>query len=327
MTKNPHNATYAAFAGTVLIGGTNFIAVSFSNQEMPPLFGAAFRFALAALLLFFITRARGIPLAHGRAALSAAFYGILTFGVGVALLYYALVGLAAGTVAVIVSAVPLFTLVIAVSLRQEQLSPRRVVSGILVIAGIAILSAGALGGSLSYSYLIAALLAAIVSALSSIIAKALTDIHPLTLNTIGITTGTVFLAVGSLLAGESWALPHEIQTWVAILWLVVLGSVMLFQLFLYILRRLTASASVYAVAGMPVIAAGLGALLLDQPITMPVIVGGALVIVAVYIGAISGMSGRPKIPLPEYPDLPSEPSPADPAPPQVQTATTHPVNE
>lgn len=327
MTQKPDNATYAAFAGTVLIGGTNFIAVSISNQEMPPLFGAAFRFGLAALLLFFITRTRGIPLAHGRAALGAALYGILTFGVGVALLYYALVGLAAGTVAIIVSAVPLFTLVIAVLLRQEQLSLRRVVAGILVVTGIAILSAGTISSNLSYSYLVAAILAAVVSALSSIIAKALTDVHPLNLNTIGITTGMVFLTVGSLFAGESWALPHETETWLAMLWLVIMGSVMLFQLFLYILRRLTASASVYAVAGMPVIAAGLGALLLDQPITMPVIVGGALVIVAVYIGALSGMSGGPKIPLPECPDLPPEPFPDNPAPPHEQTATTHPANE
>ncbi|HRQ41498.1 MAG TPA: EamA family transporter [Chloroflexota bacterium] len=306
MDHKADNKTYAAFAGTILIGGTNFIAVSLSNQEMPPLFGAAFRFALAALLLFLITRARGIPLAHGRAAAGAILYGLLTFGVGVALLYYALVGLAAGTVAVIVSTVPLFTLIIAVLLRQEQLSLRRVIAGILVVAGIAILSAGTLSSSLNRSYLIAAILAAIVSALSSIIAKALIDIHPLNLNTIGITTGMVFLAVGSLLVGETWALPHDTKTWLAILWLVVLGSVLLFQFFLYVLRRLTASASVYAIAGMPVIAAGLGAVLLDQPITMPVAAGGALVIIAVYIGAISGMKGGPKIPLPECPDLPTE---------------------
>lgn len=306
MDQKPDNTTYAAFAGIVLIGGTNFIAVSLSNQEMPPLFGATLRFALAALLFFLIARARGIPLAHGRAAAGAALYGLLTFGVGVGLLYYALVGLAAGTVAVIVSAVPLFTLVIAVLLRQEQLSLRRVVAGILVVAGIAILSAGTLGGGLSRSYLIAAILAALVSALSSVIAKSLTHVHPLNLNIIGITTGMVFLAGGSLWAGESWALPHETETWLALVWLVLLGSVALFQMFLFVLRRLTASASVYAVAGTPVIAAGLGAVLLDQPVTLSVLAGGLLVIFAVYVGAISGMRGTPKIPLPECPDLPTD---------------------
>jgi hypothetical protein len=39
---------------------------------------------------------------------------------------------------------------------------------------------------------------------------------------------------------------------------------------------------------MPVIAAGLGALVLDQPITIELVVGGVLVIAAVYIGAIRG---------------------------------------
>lgn len=306
MNQPADNKTYAAFAGTVLIGGTNFIAVSLSNQEMPPLFGAAVRFALAALLFFLIARARGVPLANGRAAVGAALYGLLAFGIGVALLYYALMGLSAGTVAVVVAAVPLLTLVLAVLLRQEHLSGRRVVGGILVMAGIAVLSAGTLGGSLSRSYLLAAILAAIVSALSSIIAKSLTDVHPLNLNAIGATSGMALLAVGSLVAGEHWALPHQAQTWVAVLWLVLLGSVALFQFYLYVLRRLTASVTVYAVAGMPVIAAGLGAVLLDQPITTSVLAGGALVIAAVYVGAISGMRGPPQIPLPECPDLPSE---------------------
>lgn len=315
MDQKPDNATYAAFAGTVIIGGTNFIAVSFSNQELPPLFGATLRFALAALLFFLIARARGVPLVHGRAAAGAALYGLLTFGIGVSLLYYALVGLSAGTVAVILAAVPLFTLVIAVLLKQERLSTRPVIGGILVIAGIAILSVGTLGGGLSGSYLIAAILAAVASALSSVVAKSLSDVHPLNLNMIGITAGMALLAVSSLVKGESWALPHELQTWLALLWLVLLGSVTLFQLFLYVLRRLTASASVYAVAGMPVIAAGLGAVLLDQPVTMSVLAGGALVIVAVYVGAISGMKGRPKIPLPEYPALPAAAIPDEPTDP------------
>jgi drug/metabolite transporter (DMT)-like permease len=140
MQQAPASNTYAAFAGAVIIGGTNFIAVSFSNRELPPLFGAALRFALAALLFFLIARAWRVPLARGRSAAGAAIYGILGFGAAYAFLYYSLVGLAAGTAAVIIATVPLFTLAIAVLLGQERLSLRGVVGGVLVVIGIAIVS-------------------------------------------------------------------------------------------------------------------------------------------------------------------------------------------
>jgi drug/metabolite transporter (DMT)-like permease len=299
MNPAPDSKTYAAFAGAVVIGGSNFIAVSLSNREMPPLFGATLRFALAALLFFLIARVWRVPLARGRAAWGAVVYGLLGFGAAYAFLYYALVGLAAGPTAVIVAAVPLFTLAIAVLLGQERLSLRGVVGGVLAVAGIAILSLGTLGGNFGRSYLIAAVLGAVAIAASSVVAKALRDVHPVNMNAIGMLAGTVLLAAGSFVAGERWTLPREPETVLAVGYLVVLGSVGLFQLFLYVIRRLTASATVYAVAAMPVVAVGLGAAMLGQPITAEVLVGGLMVIAAVYVGAVSGTRPAAKVSLPE----------------------------
>lgn len=294
MHERPDSQTYAAFAAAVIIGGANFIAVSFSNQELPPFFGAALRFGLATLLFFLLAGLMRVPLVRGRAALGAAVYGLLSFGAGYALIYYALVGLTAGTAAVIMAAVPLFTLLIAVLFRQEHLTARGVIGSILVIVGIAILSLGTLDGDISYVYLIAAILSAVAAAASSVVARGLRHVHPINMNAIGMAAGTLLLALVSLLAGEQWALPGQTQTWLAVGWLVLLGSVALFQLFLYLIRRLTASATVYALAGMPVIAVVLGAIMLDQPITVEVVVGGALVLTAVYVGAISGMRKAPQ---------------------------------
>ena len=82
--------TYAAFAGAVVIGGANFIAVSMSNMELPPLFGATFRFALGTVLFLLISGLARIPLARNREAAGAALYGLFGFGAAYALLYYAL---------------------------------------------------------------------------------------------------------------------------------------------------------------------------------------------------------------------------------------------
>lgn len=302
MDQRPDYRTYTAFVGAVIIGGANFIAVSISNHELPPLFGATFRFGLAALVFILIARVGRVALPDGRSAAGAVIYGILGFGAAYALLYYSLVGLAAGTAAVILAAVPLFTHLIAVLLGQEVLSTRGIVGGVLAIAGIVILSLGALGGELSSSYLIAAVLATGVVAASGVVAKALPDVHPVNMNAIGMATGTILLAISSLLFGEVWTLPRQPQTLAAVGWLVVLGSVGLFQLFLYVIKRWTASATVYAVAGMPLVAVVLGAVMLDQPITFEVVAGGALVLTAVYVGAISGARAGRQAPLPVGPE-------------------------
>lgn len=59
----------------------------------------------------------------------------------------------------------------------------------------------------------------------------------------------------------------------------------MFQSFLYVVRRWTASAAVYVLTVMPIVAAGLGAWLLDQPLSAELFAGGALIAIAVYVGA------------------------------------------
>jgi drug/metabolite transporter (DMT)-like permease len=279
---------YAAFIGAVLIGGTNFIAVTFSNGELPPLFGAALRFALAALIFFVITRVRGLPPVRGRSLTGAVLYGLLGFGISYAGLYYALVGLAVGTVSIIMAAAPLVTLLIATLVGQERLTAQGVIGGLLTVAGIGVLSIGSLGGDLNLTYLLGALIGVISASASSVVARSYRHQDSESMNAIGMGAGSAFLAIGSIVLGESWAFPVERATWIALVWLVLLGSVSLFQLFLYIIRSWSASAATFAISAMPVIAAGLGALVLDQPITVELVVGGLLVVAAVYIGAIHG---------------------------------------
>ena len=301
MTRGPDTGTYAAFAGAILIGGANFIAVSISNRELPPLWGATLRFATAGALFLALARLRRVPLARGREALGAALYGVLGFGAAYAFLYYALVELSAGTAAVILAAVPLITLLLAAVFGQERLSVRGLVGGALAVGGIAVLSLDSIEADIPPRYLVASVLGTIAVAASSVIARSLRAVHPLNMNAIGMVAGTVVLIAGSLLLGEPRPMPERAATWVAFGWLVTLGSVGLFQLFLHVLQRWTASATVYALTGMPVVAVALGTIFLDEPVTLEVVAGGALVIGAVYVGAISRERTHPA-PLPECPE-------------------------
>lgn len=283
----PDRTTLAAFLSAAFIGGTNFVAVKYSNEELEPMFGAGFRFALAALVLYGINSAMRLPLPRGRAAAGAAIYGLLGFGVSYALLYIALVGLSPGVASVILAGTPLATLALAVAHRQERFSTRGVIGGLLAVAGIAILSSGSLGSDLDVRYVIASLLGMLAVAESSVLIKSFPKIHPITTNTVGMAAGTVLLALASLIFGERWALPATGRTWFVLAWLVVAGSVGLFVLFLFVIGRWTASASVYALTLMPVVAVTLSASLGQEEVTVGLVLGGVLVITAVYIGALA----------------------------------------
>ena len=285
MKAGPDRSTLTAFLGAVVIGGTNFVAVKFSNDELDPMWGAALRFTLAAAVLFAIARVMRLPMPRGRTAVGALIYGVLGFGIAYACLYIALVGLAPGVASVLVAGTPLFTLVVAVLHGQERFSTRGLIGGLLAMAGIGILSSGSLGGDLPIGYLLAALAGVIAVAESSVQIKNYPKAHPVTANALGMAAGVVVLVIGSLVAGERWALPATTRTWLVLAWLVIAGSVGLFILFLFVIGRWTASASVYALTLMPVVAVSLGALFGQDDITLGLVAGGILVVAAVYIGA------------------------------------------
>ena len=283
----PDRITLGAFAGAVAIGGSNFVAVKFSNDDLDPLFGAGVRFAAAALLLLLLMKIQGLVVPRGRAAGGAAAYGLLGFGVSYGLLYYALQGLSAGTAAVLMATTPLITLVLAVLQRQERFTARGVAGGVLAVAGLAVISADSLGGDLRPRYFVAALLGVVAVAESSVLVKGFPQAHPITTNAVGMVAGAALLLAGSLAFGEEWTVPPTGRTWAVLVWLAVPGSIGLFALFVFVIKRWTASATVYALTLMPVVAITLGAVLADEPVTVELVVGGALVMAAVYVGAFS----------------------------------------
>src|SRR5512136_436218 len=103
----------------ILFGGFNAIGVRFTVLELPPFWGATLRFAPAAILLFLLVLFLKLPLPRGRALIGAILFGVLNFGGSYAFIYYGLRKVQPGMGQVILALVPLFTLIFAVSHRQE----------------------------------------------------------------------------------------------------------------------------------------------------------------------------------------------------------------
>ncbi len=106
-------------------------------------------------------------------------------------------------------------------------------------------------------------------------------------NGLAMAIGTPPLFAISALAGETWSVPGRSSTWWALGYLVLLGSVGLFALFLFVLRRWTASGTSYQFVLIPVVAVLVGTLLAREPVSGVVLVGGLIVVAGVYVGALA----------------------------------------
>ena len=285
--RGPARVTLVAFALMVTLGGANFVAVRTSNKELEPFWGAGLRFALAAVLFVALALARRLAWPRGRVLVHTVLYGVLGFAVSYALLYWALVRVAAGVATVVLAAVPLVTLLLAVLQGMERLRPRAVVGALLAVVGIGWMFLGASRATLPLTALAALVAAVLAIGQSVILAKRVSSNHPVMTNAVGMLAGAAVLLALSAVAGEPWAVPHRADVLWAVGYLVVPGSIGLFLLVLYVVRSWTASASSYAFVLFPVVTLALGALLADEPVTLRAVAGAVLVMTGVWFGALS----------------------------------------
>jgi drug/metabolite transporter (DMT)-like permease len=285
----PDRITLAAFITMTLIGGTNAVAVRFSNEELAPFWGAAIRFVPAALLLGAWVAIRRVPLPRGRALVGAIVYGVLNFGLSYALVYYALVNAPAGPAQLVLAVVPLLTVLLATLQGVERFHWRGLAGAAIAAGGIAIVFGDQLSAAVPFLSLIALIAAALCIAEVGVAVKWFPRVDAAMLNALGMAIGAAMLLVLAVVVGEPLALPQRTVTWAVLAYLIV-ATVVLFMLVLYVLNRWTASATSYSFLLLPLVSLALAAVLRGEPVRSGFLVGGALVLVGVYVGAFGTAS-------------------------------------
>ena len=285
-TSAPRILIYAAFLIIVVIGGSNAVAVRFSNVELPPFWGAALRFGAAAVLFWAAVLLKRIAVPRGKELAGAVVLGVFGFGVAYAFLYWALLFVQASLVMVILSLGPLLTFFFAVLHRQEAFRWQGLLGALTAFAGIFVGVGGEIGDSLALIPLLAILGAAASIAEGTVLYKSFPRGHPIAVNAISLTVGALILLLISLAAGEVRYLPTLSQTWLAFGYLVLAGSGILFYLYLYLLEYWTASAASYTFLLFPVATIIIAAWLANEVITGRFLLGSAIVLVGVWLGAL-----------------------------------------
>ena len=82
-------------------------------------------------------------------------------------------------------------------------------------------------------------------------------------------------------------LPVRVETWLAIAYVSVIGSVVVFSLFLFVIARWSASASSYVMLIIPLVTVVAASALDHETVTLAYFVGGPLVLAGVYVGAFA----------------------------------------
>ncbi len=133
----PRAALLAAAATGVQVGAA-MVATRFVASEVPPATLAMLRYAIGFLCLLPVLLARRPAGFAARDLLPVALLGIGQFGVLIALLNWGLRSIPAARGAVVFSAFPLLTMLLAAAIGQERLTARKAGGVLLTMLGIAL---------------------------------------------------------------------------------------------------------------------------------------------------------------------------------------------
>jgi drug/metabolite transporter (DMT)-like permease len=275
-----------ALAIVYVVWGSTYLAIRVVVREMPPLLGMGSRFLVAGALLAVVLKVRGVDLRVTRVELAgAALLGLMLpfLGNGFVAIGEHL-GAPSGVAALLIAAVPILVTVYRF-LAGDRPRLWSVAGVLLGFAGLEwLVLAGHDQGDVPLTGAAFVLAASAFWAFGSWVQPRLTlprNAFVLTVYEM-CTGGAMMMAAGGLLDGERLSPgDYGAKTWLAWGYLVAIGSVVAFSAYVWLLANAPIGlVATYAYVN-PVVAVFLGWLILSEPITLAIIIGGGVVVASV----------------------------------------------
>jgi drug/metabolite transporter (DMT)-like permease len=282
---------WIALSTIYVVWGSTYLAIAIAVKELPPFFAAFLRFLLAGMVMgalaFAVDPKDRRP--TRRDLFDYGLIGTLFLGFGNGLVMWSEQRVPSGIAALVVATVPLWTTLLD-GLRPGGMpwTVRGWLGTALGLLGVALVArpggAGVAAGHLTG--ILALQFASLSWTLGALFSKSLKKPLPVfTASAIEMIAGSFVLLVESRLVGEDVALLAAAsgRAWGALLYLVVFGSLIGFTAFAYCLTVLPAgTVSTYAYVN-PVVAVSLGAFVLDEPLSLGLLGGAVLILLAVVL--------------------------------------------
>ncbi|MEU2182775.1 EamA family transporter [Streptomyces thermolilacinus] len=288
-TARISGTVWAALAIVYLVWGSTYLAIRIAVETMPPFLSAGARFVVAGLLLAALLAWRHGPgvLKVTRAQLaSAAVVGVLLLLGGNGLVVLAETSVPSGLAALLVAGVPAWVVLLRTGF-GERPGPAAYAGVALGLAGLAVLSLPGLSGDVRMGGVLTVVVATLLWATGSFSSSRI----PMPRNAFAasayeMVAGGLGCALVGLLRGEQSGLDLadvSARSWTALAYLIVFGSLIAFTAYAWLLQSAPISlVATYAYVN-PVVAVFLGWLVLDEALTWPIALGGAIVVAGVWL--------------------------------------------
>lgn len=268
--------------------GLALVATRYAVNESGPGTLAMFRYAIGAACLLPVMLLLRMPMRFAaRDAVPIAIFGILQFGVLIVLINYGLLYITAARVALLFASFPLMTMILAALLGREKLTLLKSAGVLLTILGVGItlgeklFDTGAADGFIGEG---AVLLAAFCGALCSVLFKPYLQRYPtLSIGAYSMLASVAFLMVLALYEGAftSWG-GYSVNGWLAVVFIGLSSGIGYFG-WLWALRHAPPTQVTVFLGLSPITAGIVGALLLSEPLTGPLLAGMAVVLAGLWL--------------------------------------------
>lgn len=290
MSKNTEKILFVILAG--LAFGTSVVMARFALKEISPYPLVVFRFGIAsvAYVMTLLLLKKKIPWDRNKLR-DIAIVGVTNTGLPLLLFLIALTYLSSGVFTVLFSTVPIFTAIGAhLFLKDEKLSRKLLFGLVLGFGGIALLlytkTNGLMGESFHIIGPLIVLLGACIMAGGAVYARKKLlkeDVWVVS----GLQTIAGFFVVSLIVFGlNKFSLGHISPLgWFSIFYNAIIGSYVAFLLVFLLVKRHGATASSLPGYVMPIASTIMGALLLGELITMPLVIGCLIIFIGIFFAA------------------------------------------
>ncbi|MFG2334554.1 EamA family transporter [Streptomyces sp. NPDC048604] len=280
-------AIWAALAIVYVVWGSTYLGIRVVVETMPPFLSAGARFVVAGLLLAAIIAWRqglGALKTDRRQLGSAALVGVLLLLGGNGLVVLAETSIASGLAALLIAVVPAWVVLLKACFGERPTLGG--LAGVLLgLAGLAVLTLPGLTGAVHMGGVLLVICATLMWSTGSFSSSRLPmPKNPFTASAYEMLAGGLACAALGVIRGEQHGLDLgdvSTRSWVAWAYLVVFGSLIAFTAYAWLLQTAPLSlVATYAYVN-PVVAVLLGALILGEALTLPIVLGGAIVVLGV----------------------------------------------
>lgn len=270
-----------------VIWGSTWLFIKLGLENLPPITFAGIRFVIACVILFLLIRVRGISLPDNRRDWGLlALTGVLSFSLNYGLVFWGEQHISSGLAAVLQSTLPAFGLVIAhVHLPSERMTWSKIFGVVLGFGGVAVVFSNqlAIAGGKALAGCVALVLSAFFAAYSNVLVKA----HGRKLEPAILAAGQMFfgliplLLIGIPLEGNPFHFHWTPMALVAMLYLAVVGSVIAFLLYYWLIQNMNVTNTMLIAMVTPVVAVVLGMVVLGEDLSWRTVAGGIMIMVGV----------------------------------------------